>query len=148
MLILVGKPCELEGLSSKAPRTVGLSREIGRRPGDSIDFERLRDPFDRLEEAICSPVAALRLLLLKVRHMVGRESESVLLLFCRNSVSANLLRKEDALEVKDPVAEGFERFPEIEPYAELPPPPKAMAPGPISSNKRSDSSTMRSNKLM
>lgn len=33
--------CELEGRSSKAPRTVGLSRDTGRLFSDSIDFEGL-----------------------------------------------------------------------------------------------------------
>src|SRR3954465_12021413 len=113
-----------------------------------MDLGRVRVAFERLEEFICSPVAALRLDLLKVLHIDGRESGSVLLLFCRSSVSANRFRKEDAFDVKEPVADVFDRLPEIDPYVELPPPPGAIAPGPISSNMRSDSSTIRSIKLM
>lgn len=139
-------PCELEGRSSKAPMTVGLSRETGLL-GDSIDFDRLRDPLERLDGPICSPVATLRPLdLLSVRHTEWR---SLSLLFERRRVSANLLRNEDAFEVRDPVAEWFDRLPEIDPYVEFPPLPKAvMAPGPISSNNRSESTTKRSNKLI
>jgi hypothetical protein len=102
VLSLKGSPFALLGLSSKAPRTVGLSRDIGRLPGDSIDLERLReDPFDKLE-GIGSPVATLRLVLLSVLQTDGRSS---LVLFCRKMVSANRRRREDAFEVKDPVAE-------------------------------------------
>jgi hypothetical protein len=41
VLSLDGCPLELEGRSSNAPKTVGRSREAGRRFGDSIDCERL-----------------------------------------------------------------------------------------------------------
>lgn len=75
-LSFLGCSCELEGLSSNAPRTVGRSLEIGRLFGVSIDLDRVRDPFERLEEFICSPVAALRLDLLRVLHIDGRESGS------------------------------------------------------------------------
>lgn len=136
MLSLDGCPCELEGLSSKAPRTVGRSREIGRLVGDSIDLDRFRDPLERLE-GIGSPVATLRLVLLNVRHTDGR-SESVLL-FCRSRVSANLRRKEDVFDVKDADAEWLDRLPETEPYAELLLPKPVIAPGPISSKSRSES---------
>ena len=77
---------------------------------------------ERLDEVIGSPVAGLRLDLLNVRQTEGR-SES-LLLFCRSRVSANLRRREEAFEVKDPVAEWFDRVPEMELKAELLPVPK------------------------
>lgn len=93
---------ELDGRTSNAPITVGLSRETGRLPGDSIDLERWTDAFDKLEEARGSPVAALRLVLLSVRQTEGRSS---LVLFCRSIVSANLLRKEDAFDATEPFAE-------------------------------------------
>src|SRR6187402_1891590 len=96
-------PLELDGRSSNAPRTVGLSREPGRLPGDSIDLERMFDPFDRLEEGIGSPVAALLLVLLNVRHTEGRSLS--LVLFCRSIVSANLLRKDDVFDATEPWAE-------------------------------------------
>lgn len=128
-------PCELEGLSSKVPRTVGRSREPGRL-GDSIDLERCIDPFDRLEGVTCSPVATWRLVLLRVRHTEGRSPSP--LLFCRNKVSANRFRKDDVFEATDPVAEAFTRPPETEPKAELLPEPyPVIAPGPISSKRRS-----------
>lgn len=102
MSLLTG-PCELEGRSSKAPITVGRSREAGRLCGDSIDLERLRETFERLEEVMDSPVAILRLLLLKVRQTEGRSLS--LVLFCLSKVSANLFRKDDAFDVSEPVAE-------------------------------------------
>lgn len=99
-------PVELEGRSSKAPRTVGLSLEAGRLPGDSIDRDRLiDDPLDRLDDTIGSPVAALRLVLLNVRNTDGRSSS---LLFCRNRALANLFRNDDAFEVTEPVADLFD----------------------------------------
>lgn len=116
--------------------TVGLSREAGRLLGDSMDLERFKETFERLDEARGSPVAALRLLLLNVRQTEGRSLS--LLLFCLRSVSANLFRKEDAFDVKEPVAEWVDRAPETDPKAELLPAPKPLiAPGPISSNSRS-----------
>ena len=71
--------------------------------GDSIDLERLRETLDRLDGAIGSPVATLRLLLLKVRQTDGRSLS--LVLFCLRRVSANLFRRDEAFEVKDPVVE-------------------------------------------
>ena len=82
---------------------MGLSREAGRLFGDSMDLERLRETLERLEEVIGSPVATLRLLLLKVRQTDGRSLS--LMLFCLSSVSANLFRKDDAFDVIEPVAE-------------------------------------------
>lgn len=129
-------PCELDGRSSNAPRTVGLSREIGRLPGDSIDLDRLSDPLDRLEEGRGSPVATWRLVLLSVRQTEGRSPSP--LLFCRNKVSAKRFRKEEVFEATDPVADAFARAPEREPKAELLPLAAGVtAPGPISSKSRS-----------
>ena len=94
---------ELSGRSSNAPSKAGLSRDTGRLPGDSIDFERLReDPLDKLDEGIGSPVATLRFVLLSVLQTDGRSS---LVVFCRRIVSANRRRRDDALEVNGPVAE-------------------------------------------
>jgi hypothetical protein len=69
--------CELEGRSSNVPRTVGLSRDTGRL-GDSMDLDLAREPLEKLDWFICSPVAAVRFDLLRVRHTEGRESESPL----------------------------------------------------------------------
>lgn len=102
VLSLFAGPWELEGRSSKAPSTVGLSRDTGRLLGDSIDRERFKETFERLDEVMGSPVATLRLLLLRVRHTEGRSS---LLLFCLSNVSANLFLKDDAFDVNEPVAE-------------------------------------------
>lgn len=102
VLSLDGDPL-LEGRSSNAPNMVGLSRETGRLPGDSIDFERITDPLDRLDVVRTSPVAVFRLVLLKVLHTEGRSLS--LVLFCRSRVSANLLRKEDAFDATEPLAE-------------------------------------------
>ena len=102
MLSLEGDPL-LEGRSSNAPKMVGRSRESGRLPGDSIDFERITEPLDKLEVVRTSPVAVLRLFLLNVRHTDGRSLS--LVLFCRSRVSANLLRKEDAFDATEPLAE-------------------------------------------
>lgn len=103
---------ELTGLSSNVPSTVGLSRDAGRLFGDSIDLERFSDALERLEDWTGSPDVALRLVLLNDLQTDGR-SESCLL-FCRIKLS-NLLRREDVFEVKEPLAEGFERWPFIDP---------------------------------
>src|SRR5271156_6485413 len=58
-LSLAGCPFELEGRSSNAPKTVGLSRATGRLFGDSMDLERLSDALEWLDESIGSPVAVL-----------------------------------------------------------------------------------------
>ena len=83
---------------------MGLSLDTGRL-GDSIDRDLVSDALERLDEFDCSPVAAFRFDLLSVRHTDDRGSESPLWLFCRRSVSANLFRNEEVLEVKDPAAE-------------------------------------------
>lgn len=139
-------PCELDGRSSNAPSTVGLSRDMGRL-GDSMDFDRVTDPFDKLEETNGSPVATFRFDLLSVRQTEGRSPSP--LLFCRNKVSAKRFRKDEVFEATDPVAEAFCLAPDREPKAELlPVPNEVTAPGPISSKSRSWSSTILSSKLM
>ena len=68
------KPLELVGRSSKAPSTVGLSRDAGRRFGDSIDFDRFTDvPFERLD-GFDSVGTGLRVFLLSVLQTEERSS--------------------------------------------------------------------------
>lgn len=113
VLSLLTGPLELEGRSSKAPRTVGLSRDIGRRLGDSMECERLSVPPARemLDGFECSFGTGVRLDLLNVL----KTELLLLVLFERNIWSANLFLKDEVCDVTEPVAEGFDRFPEIEP---------------------------------
>jgi hypothetical protein len=106
-------PLELEGRSSKAPRTVGLSRDIGRRLGDSMECERWGVPPAReiLGGLECSFGIGVRLDLLSVLNT----EPPLLVLFERKIWSANLFLKDEVCDVTEPVAEGLDRLPEIEP---------------------------------
>jgi len=95
---------------------VGLSREPGRKGGSirmsvSVDLDRSKDDaFDRLpvwDEV--SPVFFV--FLLRVRHTEATLDSVSNLLFSRLKLpNPNLLRSEDALELREPVLKDLVRF--------------------------------------
>lgn len=115
--------CELPGrdcVSSEddTPTGRGRSRDAGRNGGGmrvsmSVDLDRTRDIFERL--AGCGRFSPALVALLNVRHTEATLDSDSDLLFSRLKVpKPNFLRREEALELQEPMLSGRSSSSELE----------------------------------